>query len=129
MRSEDKHAREEVQCSRISLGVHLAEFLLGLLRQVLDVALGTLVANEGDVVICGRAQRVDHSLHLVQLVFAWEDRRTSEQLSQDAAYGPHINLLRVVRGVQDHFGGTLPPGDHLLSQHTSAVDVGTAGQP
>lgn len=123
MRGKDQHAREQVQAGGVGLGLQLVELLLWLLGQVLDVSLGTLVADEGNVVVSGRAQGVDHALHLVQLVFAREDGGAAQQLRQDAPDRPDVYLFRIVGGVQDHLWRPLPTRDHLLGQHASSVDV------
>jgi len=67
------------------------------LRKRLDVLLGLLTIDEGQVSVRGGAQGLDDQLELVNVVLAREQWLSLQQLCQDAAHRPvkgnsHANL-------------------------------------
>ena len=64
----------------------------------------------------GRAEDGDGSLNLIQVVIARKQRSPAKKLREDAANGPDVEGVRVVRRVEDDFGRSVPSGDDVLGQ-------------
>lgn len=65
---------------------------------------------------CERAQNFLNQVKLVNLTFPREQRLAVNHLSHDAANGPHIDRLAVVKSPQQQLWGPVPPCGDVVSQ-------------
>mmetsp|Transcript_26675 Transcript_26675/g.67850 ORF Transcript_26675/g.67850 Transcript_26675/m.67850 type:complete len:234 (-) Transcript_26675:372-1073(-) len=122
--------REKVEQLRVCLWIDFGEALGGGGRRGGCMLLGAQVSNVrhrllivDPVELLGRrhAQRFDDEPQLVQRVFAWEERLRAEQLGEDAADGPHVDLGVVHAVLHEQLGSAVPPRHHVLRQEVEAV--------
>ena len=82
-----------------------------------------LVWHEFEVRLGQLADELLDHLHLVEVVLAGEDGRAPDQLREDAADGPHVDLLVVVLLAEDDFGRAIPPGHHVFGEGVGELGV------
>ena len=57
------------------------------------------------------------------MVFAREDGGASDELREDAPYGPHVDLLVVVLLTEDDFRRAIPPGHDVFGEGVGEFSV------
>ena len=113
---EHKHLSKEVKGGRVRIRVYLFPVLLAPLGLLSEELAFTLAHDEFFVFLCRRSQHPDSALDLIEVIIAREQWSSSEQLCEDASYGPYIECFRVVGRVQDDFGRAVPPRHHILGK-------------
>lgn len=66
---------------------------------------------------------------MVQIVFARKDGGAAQQFGQNTANGPDVDFLRIMRGVEYDFRGSVPPRYNLFGQDSPTVDVSASRKP
>mmetsp|Transcript_10540 Transcript_10540/g.20264 ORF Transcript_10540/g.20264 Transcript_10540/m.20264 type:complete len:203 (+) Transcript_10540:3852-4460(+) len=116
VRVEHQHLVQQIKRDRVRLGVDRAPLHLLASGEFMDIAPGCCVGDEVHIFRGGGPEHSDNSLNLVQVVFTWEKRGSSNQLCEDAADAPHVDLLTILTGTQDDFRGAVPPCNYIFSQ-------------
>lgn len=125
LRIEYQHFAQEIQRDRVGLRIQAGPALLVALGQLPNVLACQIVADECHVLVGRRAEHGNGSLDLVQVVIAREQGRATQQLRKDAANGPHVESVRVVRRVQDDLRGTIPARHNILGERRGRLLVAT----
>lgn len=71
------------------------------------------------------AKNSDCSFDLVEVVVTREERSSTQELSEDAANGPNIQGVGVVRCIQDNLWRSVPSGHHVLCQRSGCLLIPT----
>ncbi len=87
--------------------------LLNFLAEVMPGFLKEL----GPVALSGVADKLADELELMDLGVALEEGRAlPQELTYDAADGPHIHAFTVLPDSEEQLGGTVPEGDYFASE-------------
>ena len=62
-------------------------------------------------------------MDLVEVVLAGEDGSASDELREDAAHGPHVDLLVVVLLAEDDLRRAIPPGHDVFGEGVGEFSV------
>ena len=73
-----------------------------------------------------RAKHGNSSLDLVKVVVTREKRRATQQLGEDAADGPDVKSIRIMRGVQDDLRCTVLARHDVLGERRGGLLVATS---
>lgn len=88
---EGEHVVEKVQRVGVGVGEEVRELALGHEGEVAHVLLGAGGADARECLFVGGSEDVEDLVELVDVVAALEERAATEELGEDAAYGPYIN--------------------------------------
>jgi hypothetical protein len=93
---ECQHAVEQVQSIGVCAREELVERNLGHVGQVADVFLGTWGSDTGESRFRRRTEEVKNLVELVDVIATLEEGFAAEELGEDAADGPDVDLSRVL---------------------------------
>lgn len=65
-------------------------------------------------------------LDLIEIIVSWEQWRSAKELCEDAAYGPNIQGVGVMGGVQDDLGSSVPSGNHVFCERGGCFFVASS---
>lgn len=77
--------------------------------------VGALPASS-DKLLIWFAQYPADQLHLLHGVCSWEDGRSTQQLSHNAAHSPHVHCTGVLRPTHDHLWCSVPARSDVVCQ-------------
>lgn len=113
---EDQHFTQEIQGHWICFWIQTGPALFISLWQLPNVFPGQIISDESHIFVGWCSEYRNSSFDLIKIVITREKWCSSKQLSKDAADGPHIKSVGVVRSVQDNLWGTIPSSNDVLSK-------------
>lgn len=115
-RVENKHFAQEVEGDGVCFWIKTGPTLFISLWQFSNVFSGQIISNECHIFMGRRAEYRNCSFDLIEVVVTWEKWCSSEEFGENAADGPDVQGVGVMRCVQDDFRGTVPSGNDVFSQ-------------
>lgn len=79
----------------------MGELALGHVREVSHILLGAGGTDAGESFLIGGTEDVEDLVELVDVVTALEEGAATEELCENAAHGPYINLEELATVIYD----------------------------
>jgi hypothetical protein len=73
-----------------------------------------------------RSQQVEDLVQLIDIVSTFEDGTSSQELGQDAPYGPHVDARGIVGETQHDLGSSVPPRGDVFGHQPRLTRLGAS---